>query len=151
MNALYETTILQEGLVKVTNRRLLVGTATYAMSDIKSIRVIKRERISWPVWLVAVGLFFMLWAVADQTGYFGPFFTLGIMLIVLGLALLLTARASYVIQIITTAGKKNDIFGSTDLALIQRIVGAVDRATAGRITQSADEIKQSVDDIFRRA
>ena len=151
MNAFYETTILQEGLVKVTNRRLLVGTATYAMSDIKSIRVIKRERISWPVWLVAAGLFLILWAVIDQTGYFGPFFTLGVMLIALGLALFLTARASYVIQIRNTAGKKNDIFGSTDLALIQRIVSAVDRAPAGRITLSGDEIQQSVDDIFGRA
>lgn len=151
MSAFYERTTMQEGLVKVTNRRLLVGTAIYAMSDIKSIRVIKRERISWPVWLVAAGLFFVLWAFVDQTGYFGPFFTLGVLLIILGLALLLTARASYVIQIRNRRGKTDDIFGSTDLALIERIVTAINQASAGRITQSGNEIHQSVDDIFGRA
>jgi hypothetical protein len=150
MVGFYETTFLQEGLVKITNQRTLVGTATYPMSEIKSVTVIMRERSSLPVWPGAGGLFLILWSFVDQTGYFGPFFTLGVMLIILALAIRLLARPSYVIQIRNAAGV-SDIFGSTDLALIQRILGAMNRATAGRLAPPEQERHESVDDIFRRA
>jgi hypothetical protein len=71
-----ETTILQEDLVRITNRRMLVGTMTYWMYDIRSVSVTRQERTNRPVWLVIIGLFFLLWSVIDQTGYYVEFLIL---------------------------------------------------------------------------
>lgn len=131
MNELYETTILQEGLVRITNRRTLIGTQTYSMSDIKSVTVTRRARDVRPIWLVLVGILLLLWSIIDRTGYYRDFFNLGILLSVTGIVLVVMAKPSYVIQIRTASGIR-DILGSTDPAFIQRIVGAMNDGISGR-------------------
>ena len=131
MNKMYETTILQEGLVRITNRRTLIGTQTYPMSEIKSVRVTKRGKNTRPIWLVPIGFLLLLWSIVDQTGYYRELFNWGIVLSLLGLVLVAVAKPSYVIQVRSTAGIR-DILGSTDLTFIQRIVGAMNRVIGGR-------------------
>jgi hypothetical protein len=130
MNKMYENTILQEGLVRITNRRTLIGTQTYPMSEIKSVTVTRRGKDTRPIWLVLVGSLLLLWSIVDQTGYYIELFNWGIVLSVLGLVLFAVAKPSYVIQVRSTAGIR-DILGSTDLSFIQRIVGAMNRVIGG--------------------
>ena len=131
MNDLYETTILQEGLVRITNRRTLIGTQTYSMSDIKSVTVTRRGKDIRPIWLILAGSLFLLWSVIDQTGYYRDFFNLGIILSILGMGLLMMAKPSYVIQVRSASGVR-DILGSTDRSYIQRIVRAMNEGLTGR-------------------
>jgi hypothetical protein len=135
MNENQETTILQEGLVRITNRRTLIGTQSYPLSDIKSITVIRRGKSARPVWLVLVGALLLLWSIIDQTGYYRGFFNCGIFLSVIGLVLVAIATPSYVIQIRNSSGV-NDILGSIDRSLIQRIVEAMNKGIASRAADS---------------
>lgn len=138
MNENQETTILQEGLVRITNRRTLIGTQTYSMSDIKSVTVTRRGKSVRPLRLVLVGILLLLWSIIDQTGYYSEFFNWGIFLSVIGLVLVAIAKPSYVIQIRNSSGV-NDILGSTDLSLIQRIVEAMNKGIAGRARDSGSK------------
>ena len=131
MNDLYETTILQEGLVRITNRRTLIGTQTYTMSDIKSVTVTRRSKDVRPICLVLAGTVLLLWSIIDQTGYYRDFFNLGIILSVIGLVLLGMAKPSYVIQITSAAGA-SDILGSVDPRFIQRVVEAMNTVIRSR-------------------
>jgi hypothetical protein len=126
-----ETTILQEGLVKITNRRMLVGTMTYWMSDIRSVTVTRQERSNRPVWLIIIGLFFLLWSVMDQTGYYTEFFNIGTVLVIVGLALILMAKPTFAVQIKGPSGETS-ILRSTNQDYIQRIARAMNQAIAGR-------------------
>ena len=127
MNEMHETTILQEGLVRITNRRTLIGTQTYPMSEVKSVTVTRRGKNLRPIWLVLVGSLLLLWSIIDETGYYREFFNWGIVLNVLGLVLLAIAKPSYVIQVRSATGVSN-ILGSTDPRFIQRIVEAMNKA-----------------------
>jgi hypothetical protein len=126
-----ETTILQEGLVKITNRRMLVGTMTYWMSDIRSVSVTRQERSNRPLWLVIVGLLFLFWSVIDQTGYYAEFFNIGTVLVIVGLALVLLAKPTFALQIKGPSGETS-ILRSTNQDYIQRIAGAMNKVIAGR-------------------
>lgn len=136
MNDLYETTILQEGLVRITNRRTLIGTQTYSMSDIKSVTVTRRGKDIRPIWLILAGSLFLLWSLIDQTGYYSEFFNWGIVLLVVGLVLVVMAKPSYVIQVRSASGVR-DILGSTDPSYIQRIVQAMNEGLTGRAAAPA--------------
>jgi hypothetical protein len=99
-------------------------TDTFSMSDITSVNVTKRAKSKRSFWLV-------LWSVTDQTGYFSEFFNIGMVFIVIGLALTLTAKPAYVVQIRSASGESN-ILSSTDRSFIQKIVNAMKIAIAQR-------------------
>ena len=126
-----ETTILQEGLVRITNRRTLVGTMTYWMSDIRSVSVTRQERSNRPVWLIIIGLFSLLWSMIDQTGYYIEFFNIGTVLVIVGLALILVAKPTFALQIKGPYGETS-ILRSTNRDYIQRIAGAMNKVIADR-------------------
>ena len=127
-----EMTILQEGLVRITNRRTLIGTQTYFMSEIKSVTIARRARNTRPIWLLLPGLLLLLWSIVDQTGYYREFFNWGVVLSVLGLTLVVVAKSSYVIRIRGNAGF-HDILGSTDRSYIERIVAAMNQGIGGSV------------------
>jgi hypothetical protein len=76
--------------------------------------------------VLLVGSLLILWSVIDQTGYYRELFNWGIVLVIIGLALALIQKPSYVIRIKSASGVR-DILGSTDLPYIQRIVGAMQK------------------------
>ena len=127
-----EMTILQEGLVRITNRRTLIGTQSYSMSDIKSVTIARRAKNTRPIWLLLPGVLLLLWSIIDQTGYYREFFNWGVVLSILSLTLLVMAKPSYVIRIRSNAGF-HDILGSTDLSYIQRIVAAMNQGMTGSV------------------
>jgi len=127
MAELQETTILQEGLVKVTSRRTIIGTVTYPMSQIKSAHVTRRGRNMKPLLGVIPGIFFIAWSLLDQTSQFMEFFNIGTAFIVVSLALVWLAKPTYAVEIGNSSGD-DSILRSTDRSFIQRIVDAMNVA-----------------------
>jgi hypothetical protein len=131
MNDMTEKTFLQEGMVRITDRRTLIGTDTYPVAEITSVSVARRPRTKRYLWFLIPGILLILWGEYDQTGYYGVFYNWGMILSVVGLALTLLAKPSYIIQIRNGSGIRS-ILGSTDLRFVQRIVGAMNQAIAGK-------------------
>jgi hypothetical protein len=124
-----EKTFLQEGLVKVTDRKTIIGTITYPMTGITSANVTRQARSRKSLWLVAAGIPFLLWGLIDQTSQFMEFFNIGLFLIVLGTVLLIVARPTYAVHI-GGSGRDQSILRSTDQSFVQRIVDAMNHARA---------------------
>ena len=131
MTKVSETTILQDGVVKITNLRTLIGTTTYSMSDIKSVSLTKQAKTYRPLWLVGVGILFISWAVIDETLQFREFFNIGMLLVILGITLFVIAKPTYAIQIGSASGETS-ILRSTNINFIQKIVNAMNSALARR-------------------
>src|SRR5215475_11030156 len=131
MTKVSETTILQEGLVKITNLRTVIGTTTYSISDITSVNLTRRAKNYRPIWLAIVGGLLILWSMIDETGYYTEVFNIGIVLIILGIVLVTISKPTYAVQIGSTAGKTS-ILSSTNLGFIQKIVNAMNSAVARR-------------------
>jgi hypothetical protein len=129
MTELSEITILQEGLVKVTNQRTVIGTISYSISDIKAVRVTSRSKDIKPLWLTIPGILLIAWSLIDQTAQFMELFNIGIALIATGVAVVLIAKPTYAIQIGSAAGE-HSILRSRDPNFIQRIVDAMNHAIA---------------------
>lgn len=131
MNDRNETTILQDGFVKITDRRTLIGTISYSNAEIRSVKLTRRARSKRPLWLVAGGILLVLWSVIDQTGYYREFFNWGVALIAVGLTIVLITKPTYGVQIGSASGQ-DDILRSADRAFIERVVKALNHAIAGR-------------------
>ena len=129
MADLNETTLLQEGPVKITNLRAIIGTLTYPMSQIKAVNVTRRGRSRKPLLLAIPGILFIAWSLIDQTDQFFGFFIIGIELIIIGIVLVLMAKPTYAVQIGSGSGD-NSILRSTDKTFIQRIADAMNKAIA---------------------
>src|SRR5262245_35437833 len=99
MADLRETTILQEGPVKITNRRTIIGTITYQMSQINAVHVTRQGRNVKPLLGILPGMFFITWGLLDQTGQFMEFFNIGIAFIVISLTLVWIAKPTYAVQV----------------------------------------------------
>ena len=131
MAELSETTFLQEGLVKVTDRRAIIGTITYPMSGINSAKVTRQAKSRKSLQLVIAGVPFIVWSLIDETGQFMEFFNIGVFFVVTGMLLLMAAKPTYAVQIGRTVGDQS-LLRSTDSKFIQRIVDAMNYAIARR-------------------
>jgi Family of unknown function (DUF6232) len=131
MNEVKETTILQEGLVKVTNLRTIIGTQTFPISDIASVNLTKQAKSYRSLLVVFVGILLIAWAVIDETTQFREFFNIGIFLAVIGIVLFMVARPTYAVQIGSASGETT-ILSSTDKSFIQKIVMAMNNAIGYR-------------------
>jgi len=124
-----ETTILQEGPVKITNLRMLIGTETYKLSNITSAKFTTQPKSKRPFLFVIVGVFLVLWSIFEETGYFGEFYNIGLILIIVSAVFFLLSKTVYTVQIEGVSGERN-ILNFTDLSFVKRIVDAVNMAIA---------------------
>ncbi len=131
MSERMETTFLQEEFVKITDQRVIIGTTTYPIAEIKSVRLSKRQKSYRSLWLVVAGSLFILWSLLDETRQFAPFLNIGAALILVGLVLMVLSKAAYGIQIAGAAGERS-ILKSTNLGFVQKMVDAMKSAIAYR-------------------
>ena len=124
-----ETTILQEGPVKITNLRMLIGTETYKLSNITSAKFTTQPKSKRPFLFVIVGVLLVLWSIFEETGYFGEFYNIGLILIIVSAVFFLLSKTVYTVQIEGVSGERN-ILNFTDLSFVKRIVDAVNMAIA---------------------
>lgn len=126
MKDLKETTILQEGNVKITDQRLLIGTETYGIANIRSVQLTRQGRNKKPLLWVAVGILLALWGSVPD----GPsieFFNIGIVMIIVSILVFLLVKPPYTIQI-ETPSSKFGILNTADISLTKRIVNAMNQA-----------------------
>jgi hypothetical protein len=125
-----ETTILEEGDVKVTNLRVIIGSKTYAMSNIASVSLTTKESISlFTIEIILFGyfvlLYFVIGVVADSTGgLICCSIAITIPLVIVLFHIIKKTRTSYVVTIISGSSVSN-IYESQDEAFIKRIVAAM--------------------------
>jgi len=124
-----ETTILQEGPVKITNLRMLIGTERYKLSNITSAKFTTQPKSKRPFLFVIVGVFLVLWSIFEETGYFGEFYNIGLILIIVSAVFFLLSKTVYTVQIEGVSGERN-ILNFTDLSFVKRIVDAMNMAIA---------------------
>jgi hypothetical protein len=139
MNDVGEITILEEADVKITTLRAAIGTKTYVLSDLISVRMSKER--SMVGCLVAallsggllLGLFSFVSATYNLEYCLAAFIILGAALVVA-----LLAQPNYILQIRSVSGK-TDLLQSMDEEYFKRIVDAIEEAMGGRVT--VDEVK----------
>jgi len=124
MIELRETTILQEGPVKITNLRMLIGTETYKLSNITSAKFATQRKSKRPFLFLIVGVLLVLWSVFEETGSFSEFYNIGMTLIIASVVFFLLSKPVYTVQIEGASGERN-ILNFTDLSFVKRIVDAV--------------------------
>lgn len=129
MQAVNETIFLKEGNVKITNLRAIIGTKTYSLAHIASVRLqVNEPGLFLPIFfMVVVGVFLALIALTDlqnlshllQTGFY--------IFIVTFLLFFLSRKTKYSVRVKSSAGELN-ILEANDRRQVERIVKAMEAA-----------------------
>lgn len=127
MNEGSERTILEEGDVKITNQRAVIGTKTYALSDLIYARITKDSSIGG---CTVIG-FVSLGVVLELFTLLSPLYNVEIRIVAFicfGAAIVtLLVPPNYVIQIRSLSGHVS-ILRSMDEDYLRRIVDAINNA-----------------------
>lgn len=136
MPATEEQTVLEQEGIRVTNLRAVIGNKTYAMSNITSVEMGRKDPSGCgPGILILVGI---LMAVGGGVGIsekaWGSglvWLALGVLAIVGGYLTSKRAKPTYTVKVGSASGESN-ILGSADMDRIQRIVSAINEAIVKR-------------------
>jgi hypothetical protein len=121
MNDAGEITLLEEGNVKITNRKAIVGMKSYPISDIVSAGI-KRDATMVGCLIVALisgGLLLVLFS----------YQTIAFLLFGAAVVVALLGQPNYIVRIRSMTGTA-DILHSIDQDYLNRIVDAINRAVA---------------------
>ena len=137
MNDVHERTILEEGDVKITNRRVVIGIKTHALSDVISVRMTQdRSGIGCAIAaLIVVGILLGVFSLVS-TSFNSELFLTGIISLGGAVVVALLAPPNYVLQLRSMSGKA-DILQSTDRDYLRRIVNAINDAVGYELADSA--------------
>jgi len=119
-----------EGGVRVTNSRLIIGPVTYAMLNVTSVsRAFTKPNRLGPILLLAIG---GLVALANVSGHFEiGLFMIGVVLAGLGALVWKLQKTKYHLRIASASGEANAIT-SVNADHIDKIVQAVNEAMIKR-------------------
>lgn len=132
MKDVRETTILEEGEVTITSARAIIGTKTYAISDILSATLTRDSSMVGCLILTLISGAFLLGllSLGGGSGYrVAAFIFLGAAIVV-GIL----AQPSYIVQIRSVSGN-TDVLRSMDQDYLQRVVDAINDALMYRSTE----------------
>jgi len=132
MSADVETVIFENARVKVTNLRAVINAKTYAMSDIASVEMTRKDASGCiPVAMMIGG---GLWALVTLFSLMSKFdagnvvrFLFAASLVALGYYTVMSAKPSYAVKFGGASGESN-ILESKDKQMIERIVAAINEA-----------------------
>ena len=115
--------------VRITNSRAIFGAKTYAMANISSISMGTIAAKLMPGILVAImGLLIII--PSASLGKVG-FIIFGVLVLVIGILMSTTAKATYIVKIASTSGEA-DAISSHDKNYIQSVVNAMNEAIIKR-------------------
>ncbi|WP_437478975.1 DUF6232 family protein [Sorangium sp. So ce1014] len=124
-----ELTLYSDGGTLVTSTRFVVGTSTYAMSQITSVTTVaipKSTRLL--IWGVVVALCGVSCVGIGASSSGGGASTLGVLQLLVGAAMVaayvLVLKAQYAVSIGTSGGQVRALV-STDMAAVAKIAGAL--------------------------
>ncbi|MBK9007154.1 MAG: hypothetical protein IPM31_09195 [Anaerolineae bacterium] len=124
-----EITIFEDDKVKITNLRAIIGTKTYAISNVTSVSKSQKAASNIPFLLVIVGAFFIFLGIVGIREFWG-FLIIGLIIAILGIRAVNT-KPAYIVKIGSASGETN-ILVSEDGAYIKRIVDAMNDAIVRR-------------------
>lgn len=138
-----EKTFFQYEDVTVTNSRFMVGSQTFAMSNITSVKASEQEpKRFWPIALVVIGVLVLMGSVGVGLaiggigvkglaevilGYVG----IGLAIGGIGVAWLLKQKTMYHVML-TTAGGETSALSSEQREYITKVVQALNEAIVAR-------------------
>lgn len=125
-----ETTILEEGNVKITNLRVIIGTKTYSMSNIASVSMGKNDSKGILPFIVIAGILSALIGLIDLKENM-QCLTLGMLMVIGGGIGIANSKTKYIVRIGSASGESN-ILESHDKATIKRVVNAMNEAIVRR-------------------
>ncbi|MBI4200545.1 MAG: hypothetical protein HY535_08765 [Chloroflexi bacterium] len=116
-----EKTFFQSEEVTVTNSRFMVGSKTFAMSNITSVKASEQEpKRLYSIGLIVLGVFVL-------TGSVG----IGVVISGIGVAWLLMQKTKYHVTLTTAAGESSAL-GSKQREYIEKVVQALNEAIVAR-------------------
>ena len=120
-----EKTFFQHEDVKVTNARFMVGSQTFSMSNITSVKAMAQSpQRGWPVALLVVGAMMLAFGTRDIWGF-------AIAFVAVGAIWLFTQKSMYHVML-TTAGGETSALSSKQKEYIQKVVQALNDAIVAR-------------------
>ena len=129
MKELPEITILKEGNIKITNKRAIMGTKTFALSKLASVHVHEEEpKLFLPVFYTLItAICSALVAVSNMDDY-SHLLTNGLYIAIIGFLLFLFSRKTkYSVRVRSAAGEMT-IWVTNDMDSAERIVAAINQA-----------------------
>lgn len=129
MKEIREITILKEGKVKITNQRAILGTKTYALSKLASVRVYKDEpKLFLPVFYLLIAATCSVLVALSNMDDYSHFLTNGLYIaIVVFLFFLLSRKTKHSLRIRSSTGEMM-IWVTNDRDSGERIVTAIHKA-----------------------
>ena len=134
MTHVSEINILKEKDVKITNERAIIGTKTYAISEITSVSIdVNEPKLFLPLFFIVIaGICSVLIAVSDMREY-SEFLTTSLYLGIAGLLFfILSQKTKYSIRIKSASSASGEIkvLETVDREHVERIVKALNAAIA---------------------
>lgn len=125
-----EVTHYSHGSVQVTNARAIIGSTTYAMANITSVKMAKKRANPWfGIFLAVLGVILFLVAITGDQNTVEIIVTA--VMAVAGIAIAATRRSRYIVRIGSASGE-SDALISKDQETIESIVGAMQQAIIER-------------------
>jgi len=132
-----EIVYYKEGGVSVTNTRVIVGTKVYAMANVSSVSATKKPTTVRKIGiliaiiaLIAIVLVVMS-SLVDSTGINVGGIVIGVILLLVGVVFVVTAKDKYIVRIASNSGEV-DILSSKNAVRIRGIFNAVNKAIIQR-------------------
>lgn len=143
MTDVIETILLEEGEVIITNRRAVIGTASYALSDIISVRMTKDSSTIGCFVAALLGGGFLLGLFSFvSTQYSSEICSSAFIVGGAAIIIALLVPPNYILQIRSMSGRVYTL-KSIDVDYLRRIVDAIDGAMAhGRSFEKRSLINQ---------
>ncbi len=137
MNAVEESVLQEQGNVKVTDKRVVIGAKTYALANITSVEMGRRDESgSGALLKLVVGLILMgigtLLTFTNGVSFFAlAMAAIGALLVWQGNKASKERVSTYLVKVGSASGESN-ILESKDLNVIQPIVNAINDAIVRR-------------------
>lgn len=136
-----EVIILNQGDIRITNKRAVLGAKTYAMANITSVSMTYEDKKGGliPFIFVVVGLMVggcvLLFSFSASGLLFWTIFLIGalitFLMVGLGVLIYLSSKPTYFVRVGSASGEAN-VLHSSDKAQITKIVQAINKAIVSR-------------------
>lgn len=111
--------------VRVTDKRVIVGSTTYSLANITSVSTtVEKPDFTGPILFTVLGIFLLIGAVSENSGGFAFF---GVLLLLLGIVLYRGCKPKWNLRIASASGESAPL-QSTDEQWISNIARAINEA-----------------------
>ncbi len=142
-----EVTILKEGNVKITNIRTTIGSNTYQMSNIDSVRMYAGEpKLFIPVFFMLTAAVFLALIALTNLDDLSHYLEISLYLAMGALLfLILSKKTKYSVRVKNSKGERN-ILEATDKESVEKIVRAMHKALSLRVSELPDRVWISLEE-----